>query len=311
VSITVTDDDPIDVVGATIYYAAGGSDSATLTEDGGVWSGTLDVPANFTDEAVNHSVEVSATDAEGGNTTELVGWIDVEGQPQFDEPPIVSESTATPTSLPSAGGEVTIGTRATDTGGVSEVNAVVEDEDGATWDVTLEGTDADHYAGTWTAPANTTTDPRTYSITVYASDSIGQQTSQTTDPVTVAGVVVPADPAFLEPSKQNLRFLHVPVGRKRERSFTLTNTGGSSVGVRLRQPHHHFRVKGGERARSFVLAPDASKRITVIYRPTEPGRDRAWLRIKRDDGLQRGLAVRLKGTAVAPRAAAPADNLAW
>ena len=163
--IDAVDPDGIDSVGATVYLADGGAFGLELTvadpSQPDTYSGSASIPANFTNDSVSHGIEVLASDTVGDQTLEIVGNIDVEGQPQFDEPPDVFDPEVTPTILPSEGGEVSISASATDDRAISEVYAVLTTEAGSEV-VGLDGLASGRYGAIWTAPPNTGESDLTY-----------------------------------------------------------------------------------------------------------------------------------------------------
>ena len=162
----------------SVYQADGGitgtdlerTDPATDT-----WSGQVAIPGNASNEPVSHTLEVFAQANDGGSAQEIVGSIDVAGQPVFDQAPDVFDPALDPVSLPASGGPVTIRASASDDRSVSEVNAVVSGAGGATWNVPMEPISSSRFEGTWNAPPNPSpTLSATYSVEVTALDDIGQ-----------------------------------------------------------------------------------------------------------------------------------------
>ena len=156
ITVDATDDIGVTAVGATVYFAKGGGAAGVplVAADPGTpdtYSGMVEIPSNHTHEPVGHGVEVTATDTNGETTLELLGWIDVDGQPVFDQAPYVFDATLSATSLPSGGGTFTIGATATDDRSISEVYAVVTDNDGGATYVPLERTSSDRFESPWTA----------------------------------------------------------------------------------------------------------------------------------------------------------------
>ena len=188
--VDAVDPDGIDFVGATVYLADGGAIGVEMTVDDpeqpDVYSGSASIPANFNEETVSHSIEVLASDSVGDQTLEILGGVDVEGQPPFDERPDVFDPEVTPTTLPSGGGDVSISAAATDDRAVSEVYAYITGEN-VSEVVPLGGEVSGRYSATWTAPPNAGESDLTYSIEITALDDIGQDDTEYAGDVTVAG----------------------------------------------------------------------------------------------------------------------------
>ena len=296
ITADATDDVAVTGVGATVYFADGGAVgvalAVTTSEAPNTYSGTVEIPANYSDEPVGHSVEVSATDSAGETTLELMGWIDVEGQPVFDQAPYVFDATVAPSTLPSGGGTVTIGATATDDRSVSEVYAVVTDAGGGQTYLPLDPVGADRYQSTWSTPANLGTDPHSYSVMITALDDIGQSGEVDAGVVTVAGMAPPF--VDLEVSRVKLVFGPQPRDTASFRTITVTNTGTESATVTLILRGRRFVITASRKA-SFELRPGDTRRVTVRYQSARPGRHHQWLRMTSDYETQSSLRVRLVG----------------
>ena len=162
----------------SVYQADGGitgTDLALTDPATDTWSGQVTIPGNASNEPVSHTLEIFAQANDGGSAQEIVGSIDVAGQPVFDQAPDVFDAALDPVSLPASGGPVTIRASASDDRSVSEVNAVVSGAGGATWNVPMEPMSSSRFEGTWNAPPNPSpTLSATYSVEVTALDDIGQ-----------------------------------------------------------------------------------------------------------------------------------------
>lgn len=197
ISVDVEDEDGIGAVSATVHMANGEvldapmEVSAHAENAPTTYSGTVDIPANFTDEPVVHSVEIAATDSLGASAVELMGWIDVDSQPQFDEPPAVSEPSITPSELPSGGGSVMIEATVTDNRSVSEVNAVITDPAGGETPLQLDPISSTRFVGYWAAPENLASDPQVYGVKITAHDDAGLSAQIDGGQFTVLGVEYP------------------------------------------------------------------------------------------------------------------------
>ncbi len=296
ISVDATDDGGVSGVGATVYLFDGGVTGveleATDPEVPDTYSGTVEIPANNSNEPVSHTIEVSATDTAGETTLELLGSIEVEGQPVFDQAPYVSDPSLDPTNLPSDGGSVTIGVTATDDRSISEVYADVTDPVGEQTRVQLDPISGSRFESAWTAPANLGTDPEPYTVTITALDDIGQPGDVDAGQVTVAGAQPIAD---LQVSHEELTFGPQARGARSFRTVTLSNADThTSVAGTLMLRARRF-VISDPRGPSFNLQPGETLEVTVRYRSWLPGLHSRWLRVSTEGEMQPDLRVRLAG----------------
>lgn len=157
--------------------------------EGTTYGATVGVGPNFTDSPVSCTVVVNANDTNGATQMEWIGEIQIDGQPQFDEAPVVSNPSVEPRELPSSGGVVTIGVDAFDTRGISEALATIALPGGGSTTVPLEPISSSRFEGTFLAPANSGTTAQQYAIEMTAYDDIGQSASVDGGVVTVAAAV--------------------------------------------------------------------------------------------------------------------------
>lgn len=88
--------------------------------------------------------------------------------------PTISNPRLSPTTLDFRGGVVTISAEVTDASGISSVIATVQGPGTTAEQVTLNLTTGTTYAGTWLAPANSSTAASaTYTVSVRATDTRG------------------------------------------------------------------------------------------------------------------------------------------
>jgi hypothetical protein len=291
-------------VQANITGPFGGPETVLMgfTGVGQTYSGSLTIPANFTGSPMSYSVVVQAIDLGGNSTWESGGGITVDAAPQFDERPIVSDPLVTPRNLPSNGGPSTIRVTATDDRSISEVYATVTRPDGTTTNVPLEGVSSTEFEGAFTAPANTGATAAQYAIDVTALDDIGQSASADAGLVTVAAA---APPPKLTVNPSQLSFQTIRVGDRGRESIVVRNIGGSSAGTvrgSVAVSGAGFALVGaGPAGIAFTLRPGESKAIKVEFRPAGPGRYAGTVTVRRSDGAQPGLAVRLSGQALPKR----------
>lgn len=126
----------------------------------------------------------SAWSAEAGQTTLAA--------PPDTRAPDLTSPTATPDSLPSGGGPVTLTVMAGDNVGVTSARAEVTKPDGSKQTVSLTRDSGDallgRYRGTFNTPANTTTAALSYSAAFFARDAAGNEgTASEARRFTVAG----------------------------------------------------------------------------------------------------------------------------
>ena len=191
ISATITSSVGIAEAGFTVNLFSGGQAGGAMTRTApgsDVWSGDVAIPANFSNDPINHGVDMSATGNDGGSVLEIVGSIDQEGQPQFDQAPNVGINSVTPTDLGSDGGDVLFSVSADDDHSVSEVFVTVTGPEGSTT-INLAGVSSLNWEGTFTAPANTSrTAPVTYTTQATALDDAGQSAFTDGPAITVAPV---------------------------------------------------------------------------------------------------------------------------
>ena len=278
-----------------------------VIHEGGLitYSGIVGIPPNYTDSPVTWGVVVQAADFNGGLDEEVAGEITVDAQPQFDEPPTVSDPSVAPRELASSGGPVTIGVSAFDTRGISEVYASVSLPAGGTSYVTLQPVSSSRFEGVFVAPPNTGTVAAQYAIAITALDDIGQPGSLDAGVVTVAAPPPPIASGRLTLSPATLSFGAVTVGGSASRSVVLRNPGRrSSPAIRgvLVAPQSPFALNGaGPQGVPFSLRGGEVKTIRVQFRPTLAGPQQGTIAVTRLDGGQPGLTLRLSGRGVARR----------
>jgi hypothetical protein len=136
---------------------------------------------------------------------------------------------------------------------------------------------------------------------VERPDDIGQSASADAGLVTVAAAAPPPNLAKLAVSPGTLSFQTIRVGDRERESIVVRNTGGRSAGtVRgvVAVSGAGFSLVGtGPTGIAFTLRPGESKAIKVEFRPAGAGRYAGTVSVRRNDGAQPGLAVRLSGQA--------------
>src|SRR4029077_5538070 len=108
---------------------------------------TLEVPPNYSDVPVEYVVEVQAYDNNGAYSASLIGGVQVEAAPQFDESPYVTNAELNPSFLPAEGGTVTISADAGDNRGLAGLFATVALPGGGSVEVAMNPTSSSHFEG--------------------------------------------------------------------------------------------------------------------------------------------------------------------
>ncbi|MET0325803.1 MAG: hypothetical protein ABW219_11310 [Ilumatobacteraceae bacterium] len=297
ITAEVVDDLGVAAVGATVYSPEGSAAGVPLLATGpSTFVGTFLVGPNASESYVNWNIEISATDTGGGEAMTFTGGVEVAGQPQFDEPPMVWDPTLTPTSLPAAGGTMTIGVSAWDQRGILDAGATVTGSDGSASYLELTAVSGDRFEAAFTAPPNTAVTEVRYGVSVAARDDIGQETTIDAGTLTVAGRP-PAAPSNLSVSPPARVLGPVRPGGSVTGTVVVRNTGapgGAAVRAAVSGDGAAFTVEG---AGSITI--EAGQRVTlrVTYSPTRPGVDVGRITIRRDDGRQPRLGVVLIGVA--------------
>ena len=311
ISIDVLDDLGVAMVYADVFESGGSGQSVQLFPSvihpsGWItYSGSGVIGPNYSDTTVSYGVVVQAWDTNGATASAVAGEINVDAQPQFDEPPTVADPTVDPRDLGSAGGPVTIAVTAYDLRGISEAYATISPAAGATSYVPLDPISSSRFQGVLNVPANTGTAAVQYAIEITALDDIGQPASVDAGLVTVAAPS-PVAQARLRLSPANLSFGAVQVGRQARRWFVLRNPGRRSsppISGVIVAPHPAFVVVGAEPQGDmpFRLRGGEIKLFSVAFRPASAGRYQGSAAVQRADGRQPGLALRLSGRGVRRR----------
>jgi hypothetical protein len=309
-SAEVVDDFGVSMVYAQIYGPSGTNQSIQLFQGNqDTYFGTLEVPANFSEEAVSYGVEIQAYDTNGAYVATLIGGVDVEAAPQFDEFPYVTEPTLTPPFLPSSGGTVTIGAEASDNRSISTVYALIALPGGGNTEVPLQPISFSRFEGTFAVPANPGPLAAEYVVEILAQDDIGQETRVSAGIITVEPPPAPS-PGQLRTWPGTRFFGPVFLGGKTWRLILVRNAprrGGAPVEATARLVGSPaFSLPGAPpEGIHFSLRPGETRAFLVEFRPTSAGQQSASLQIARDDGGQPGFAVDLTGRGI------PRGRPAW
>jgi len=300
IRVEIVDPSGVQMVSAQIYGSDGSYQAIQLFEGyKDNYFGTLEVPANYSDSPMSYGIEVQVYDTLNNYNAGSIGEVQVEGQPQFDEAPYVSEPTVWPQFLPAEGGTVTISADASDNRSISAVYATVSTLAGST-EVPLQPVSSSHFESSFEVPANAGPLAAEYMVEVVAEDDIGQQARGIAGTITVEPPPPAPSSGQLEIWPADRSFGAIAVGRKAQRQVFIRNLprrGGEPVAATARLAGSPAFSLAGAPAEGihFVLAPGQKRAVLVEFRPTTAGPHSATLEILRDDGAQPGLAVALSG----------------
>jgi hypothetical protein len=229
----IVDDFGLFMTYVQIYRPDGSTESIQLFEGyEHNYFATLEVPQNSSELPVEYGVEVQAYDTNGAYVASLIGGVQVEGQPQFDESPYVTNAELNPSFLPSEGGTVTISADAGDNRGLAGLYATVALPGGGSVQVPMNPTSSNHFEGTYEAPANSGPLAAEYPVEVVAQDDIGQEGRGLAGTITVAAPPPAPSSGRLEISPGDRSFGSVKPGRAAQRQVFVRNLprkGGGPV----------------------------------------------------------------------------------
>lgn len=304
VSAEVTDDSAVQIVNAVIYGSDGSLQAFQLFEgSAGNFYGTFEAPANYSESPISYSLEIQAYDDANNYSATTVAGFDVEGAPQFDEPPYIGETQLFPNYLPAEGGEVTIRVEAGDNRALSELFVTAAPvQGGSSTEVALQATDFNRFEGTFHAPANAGPQAAEYLVEAVARDDIGQESRAQLGTVVVeAPPAPPLSPGTLQLGSTSHQFGPTKLGRQRHWNLAVRNLprgskGGVVSGVARIVGSSAFSLTGaGPEGVHFTLQPGGKLQLGVDFAPTTTGPRSATIEIVRDDGGQPGLSVALSG----------------
>ncbi len=188
ISIQVTDPDGIQYVYAEFLAGDGTAQGTQLsTAVGETYYGGVYLPANYASNPNQYDVYVTAADELGWfSGPELVGNVEVEAFPQFNEAPAISEPSVSPQQLPWNAGSVSFEASATDDIAITEVFATVSRPGALTTQIQMEPISYSRFLGVFDVPYNIGSSPQEYEVTMTAIDDIGQLTTIEAPGFTVA-----------------------------------------------------------------------------------------------------------------------------
>jgi hypothetical protein len=299
----VTDDFGVGTVYAQIYGPNGNQAFQLFEGFEHNYFGTLEVPANYSESTVEYQVEIQAYDTANNYIGSLIGGVQVEAAPQFDEAPYVTATEMFPQVLASEGGQVTIRANAGDNRSLSGIFAMVSLPGGGSTEVGMYAIGGDQFEGTFTAPPNSGPLAAEYSVEVVAQDDIGQEGRASAGTITVEAPTLVPGPGTLETWQLDRSFGSVRVGGVGQRSVAIRNVKSKKsgpIGATARLVGSPAFSLPGAPAGSvhFVLDPGTREVIPIEFRPTAAGSQTATLEIVRADGGQPGFSVALSGRGV-------------
>jgi hypothetical protein len=307
-SADVVDDVGVSMVYAQIYGPDGNNQAIQLFQGNETtYFGTLEVPPNYSDVEVSYGVEIQAYDTNGAYVASLIGGVQVEAAPQFDEFPYVSDPQLAPSFLPAAGGPVTISAEASDNHSISTAFATIALPGGGSTEVPLQPVGFSRYEGTFTAPANPGPLAAEYLVEISAQDDIGQETRVSAGTITVeAPPPPPVSTGRLKAWPGSSSFGSVKVGKSGWRLLFVRNAGPRrsapiEATARVAGSSAFSLLGAGADGIHFRLRPGEVRVFVVEFRPGGVGTQTGSLTIVRDDGGQAGLAVDLSGRGVRRR----------
>jgi hypothetical protein len=279
---------------------------------GTIYRHELTLPANYTESPVHYVAVMEAEDTSFQVEHAFAGETEVEAAPTFDEPPFVSNAAIAPRTLAEAGGPVTISADAFDNRSVSTVFAIVTLPGGSQQEVTMEPVSADHFEGTFTAPANLGATPQEYTAAVYAEDDIGQTGSEGAGAFTVAPLVAPTTGELIV-RRPDVRFFgRVRLGQASTRRIVVHDRGrrGSApIAASISVSRAPFTIQGAVDGQiEFLLAAKETRTFTLEFAPTAAGLFDGSAVVSRADGAQPSVSVALSGVGLEPRRPKPWVN---
>lgn len=148
--------------------------------------------------------------------------------PKPDQPPVLTNPKAAPSSLPKAGGPVTLTVNATDDRGLVSARVEIAGPDGSPTKLSLTQTSTERvtaWQGSFPAPPNPAAQPRKYTVTFFATDTGGHEASAAPVSFTVAAGSTDRVPPVL--SRAAVQPPTVPAaGKKVVLSVTATDNKG-------------------------------------------------------------------------------------
>lgn len=275
---------------------------ADINTNARFYHGEFQIPQNFQEWEVGYQVTVYAEGIDGYFSETYAGEIGQEGVPQFDEAPEIYDPSVTPTVWGGLGGESKIRVKAYDTKSLANVYAIVTYPNSKEFEIPMDPLEPPRFEGTLKVPGNPESSPRSYAVTVYAEDDIGQTTGIYAGSVTVEPKGTP-NPGFVSLEPGFLRFGSVTLGQlSGYRTVTLRNNGkpGSpaATGFLRSTDPQFFMLGAGTDGFPFSLEAGEETTVDVGFQANAKGQQTARLAMVRDDGRQPNTGVSLFGWGV-------------
>lgn len=226
-----------------------------------------------------------------------------------EDPPVITNATATPSSLPWEGGTIRVEAEVTEPGcGVGVWLEIISSEGNhyPSQMVSTEETVNDNprtYRAEFGAPANPGTTAQKYSVGVYAIDEAGQRSSKSVGTVTVAGR---PGPLSIEIERTG-SIGNVTIGRTATRIVTVHNPGtGTPKWIKSTlavagSSWFSLRNSVGRKI-EFTIGPEETRYFRLDVTPTALGPATGTLTLSRVDGAQPPIVRNLSATGIPPAA---------
>lgn len=314
----VTDNVGVGTVTATITPEGGPPVDAPLTQGSGdIWSTNFSLAGNAAAAPVVYTVTIKAEDGAGNSVSEPCGTVTVAA-PDVTLP-VISNPEVTPGSLSPDGGTVTIRATVTDNVGVeqvvADVNANLPPPKGkkgkkgkrrnrprpsaVVAQVPLTHVGDNVYEGQYTAPANDTSQPVNYTVTVRAQDPSQNEATAPGGGFTVAAFV----PGRIQVTPATLNFGLVDLNDTVQREFTIRNVGKGFLTAEMTNLGEPFQILlkkenptplGDKERYFFGLAPGESLQVRVLFTPRRHARYPAEIRIFSSDAKKKTARVQIR-----------------
>ncbi|HWC47694.1 MAG TPA: hypothetical protein VG448_02300 [Solirubrobacterales bacterium] len=224
-----------------------------------------------------------------------------------EDPPVITNATATPSTLPWEGGTIRVEAEVTEPACGVGVWLEITSSEGNHYPSQMlptEETVNDNprtYRAEFGAPANPGTTAQKYSVAVSAIDEAGQQSSKSVGTVTVAGR---PGPLSIEIERTGA-FGNVTVGKTATRVISVHNPNPSgskwikaSLTVASNPPFSLRNAIGGKI--DLTIGPGETRRFWLDFKPNVLGPASGTLTLSRPDGAQPSIVLGLSGKGIPP-----------
>lgn len=302
VNAHIQDETGVDHVDVQVT-APGFSDSFSIslasgTPQDGNWSGTFDVPANFSGAILHYNFQLTAVDDRGASTSGSCGSVAVECRTTDNEAPKITACSATPRFLPNKGGSITVTATVTDNIGVTSVKARFTGAGNLLFNMNSLG--GNQYQGVASIPGGSTA--ALYAITIEARDAADQLTTANCGSVRVAAAGEET-PGRVVVTPRVVGFGRVQLNHSKTLAFTVKHVGGSTGSLLvfqvggLRSPFEFVDGLGsfGSGPQYLTLGPGQTRTIRVRFRPRLLGTYIQDVLVLTNDPDQPSITVRCQG----------------